>query len=80
MKATLNLHFDKSTIEAAEAYARKKQTSVSEIIEAYLKKLINKEKPKNEFVYDSLIGVLKKYKHYTDDKIKVIYLKEKHNA
>lgn len=79
MKTTLNLRFDKSTIEAAKEYALKKQTSVSEIVETYLKKLTSR-RPKNEFVSDSLIGILKQHKNLTDEEIKELYLKGKHNA
>ena len=35
MKATLNLRFDKATIEAAKEHAQKHGTSVSEIVESY---------------------------------------------
>ncbi|SFQ24714.1 DUF6364 family protein [Parafilimonas terrae] len=79
MKTTLNLRFDKDTIEAAKEYASRKQTSISEIVEAYLKKLTSREKKKN-FVSDSLIGVLKEYKSLTDEEIKTLYIKGKHNA
>ncbi len=79
MKTTLNLRFDKSTIEAAKEYALKKQTSVSEIVETYLKKLTTRGQ-KKEFVSDRLIGILKQYKNLTDKEIKERYLKGKHNA
>lgn len=79
MKTTLNLRFDKSTIEAAKEYASKKHTSVSEIVETYLKKLTSRRQ-KKEFVSDSLIGILKQHKNLTDEEIKELYLKGKHNA
>lgn len=79
MKATLNLRFDKRTIEAAKEYALKKQTSVSEIVETYLKKLTSRPK-KKEFISDNLIGILKQHKNLTDKEIKELYLKGKHNA
>lgn len=79
MKATLNLRFDKSTIEAAKKYAQVQGTSVSEIVESYLKKITVGTK-KKKFVSDNLIGILKQYKDYTDEEIKEIYLTGKHNA
>lgn len=79
MKATLNLRFEKSTIEAAKKYASTNGTSVSEIVESYLKKVTTQVK-KKEFVSDKLIGILKQYKDYTDDEIKEIYLTGKHDA
>ncbi|TZF82771.1 hypothetical protein FW774_14870 [Pedobacter sp. BS3] len=79
MKTTINLRFDKNTIEAAKAYASKKQTSVSAIIEAYLKKLIAQDR-KEDFASDNLIGILKQYKDLSDEELKAIYLKDKHNA
>jgi hypothetical protein len=79
MKATLNLRFDKSTIEAAKEYALKKQTSVSEIVETYLKR-ITARRQKKKFASDSLIGILKQHKKLTDEEIKELYLKGKHDA
>lgn len=79
MKATLNLRFDKNTIEAAKEYARKEGTSVSEIVESYLKKLIHREKKKT-FVSDRLIGILKEYRDSTDEEIRELYIKGKHDA
>ena len=79
MKATLNLRFDKETIEAAKAYALKENKSVSEIVETYLKKLTARSK-KKKFQSDSLIGILKQYKDLTHEEIKDVYIKGKHNA
>lgn len=79
MKVTLNLRFDKSTIEAAKKYALKEQTSVSEIVETYLKKLTARQQ-KKKFMSDSLIGILKQHKNLTDEEIKTIYMQGKHNA
>ncbi|MEO6814031.1 MAG: DUF6364 family protein [Ginsengibacter sp.] len=79
MKATLNLRFEKSTIEAAKKYALMQGTSVSEIVESYLKKVAGHAK-KKKFVSDNLIGILKEYKDYTDEEIKEIYLTGKHDA
>jgi hypothetical protein len=79
MKATLNLRFDKSTIEAAKEYAQKHGTSVSEIVESYLKKLTNPVK-KKKFVSDSLIGILKEYKDYSDEELRELYLRGRHDA
>jgi hypothetical protein len=79
MKTSLNLRFDKSTIEAAKEYALKQDTSISEIVETYLKRLVSKDKEK-KFVSDNLIGILKEYKDYSDDEIKELYLKAKHHA
>ena len=79
MKATLNLRFDKTTIQAAKEYAEKHGTSVSEIVESYLKKLTRPIK-KKKFVSDGLIGILKEYKDYTDEELRELYLKGKHDA
>lgn len=77
MKATLNLRFDKSTIEAAKEYAQKQGTSVSEIVESYFKKLTSRDK-KKKFVSDSLIGILKEYRDHTDEELHELYLRGKH--
>lgn len=79
MKATLNLRFDKATIDAAKEYALQQGTSVSEIVETYLKKLTVRDK-KKKFVSDNLVGILKQYKDYTDEELKEVYLKGKHHA
>jgi hypothetical protein len=79
MKATLNLRFDKSVIETAKEYALKEQTSVSEIVETYLKKLIARDK-KKKYASDKLVGILKQYKNLTDEEIKMLYLKGKRHA
>jgi len=79
MKATLNLRFDKSTIEAAKKYALMQGTSVSEIVESYLKKVTGQVK-KEKFVSDNLVGIIKQYKDYTDEEIKEIYFTGKHDA
>lgn len=74
MKTTIKLRLDRTTIEAAKEYALRKETSVSEIVETYLKKLISHSQ-KSKFSSDSLIGILKKYKNLTDEEIKELYLK-----
>ena len=79
MKTTLNLRFDKNTIEAAKRYALKRQTSVSKIVEVYLKRLVAQEQ-KKEFVSDRVVGVLKQYKDYSEKELKECYLKGKHHA
>ncbi|TAN01070.1 MAG: antitoxin [Chitinophagaceae bacterium] len=79
MKTTLNLRFDKNTIEAAKKYASKRHTSLSEIVEGYLKKLVAQGK-KKEFTSDELMGVLKEYQDHSDEEIKELYLKGKHPA
>lgn len=79
MKATLNLRFDKSTIEAAKENAQKQGTSVSAMVESYLKKLSRPVK-KKRFVSDGLIGILKEYEDYSDEELEELYLKGKHDA
>ncbi|MCH5596954.1 DUF6364 family protein [Niabella ginsengisoli] len=79
MKATLNLRFDRETIEAAKEYALKEKTSVSEIVETYLKKLTAKSS-KKKFQSDNLIGILKQYKNLSNDEMRDLYMKGKHNA
>jgi ribosome recycling factor len=66
-------------IETAKEYASKKQTSVSEIVETYLKKLVARDKEK-EYASDKLVGILKSYKNLTDEEVKTLYLKGKHDA
>ncbi|MFT4062475.1 MAG: DUF6364 family protein [Edaphocola sp.] len=79
MKATLNLRFDKQTINEAKEYARKEQTSVSEIVETYLKKLTARTQ-KKKFASDTLIGILKEYQNCTDEELRTLYAKGKHGA
>lgn len=79
MKTTLNLRFDKNTIEAAKKYASKRHTSISEIVEGYLKRLVAQDK-KKPFISDELVGVLKQIRKQSDEEIKELYLKGKHHA
>ncbi len=79
MKTTINLRFEKSTIEAAKKYALKKNTSVSAIVEAYLKR-ITSNRSKKEFASDKLIGIIKQKRKLTDDELRERYLKGKHDA
>jgi len=49
------------------------------IIDTYLKKLVARDR-KKKFVSDDLIGVIRQYKDYADEDIKVLYLKGWHNT
>lgn len=79
MKVAVNLRFEKDIIEAAKRYALERHTSVSEIVESYLKKITTQEQ-KTDFVSDGLVGILKEYRDHTDDELKALYLKGKHGA
>ena len=48
MDTKLTLKLDKFVIEQAKAYASKQKSSLSRIIESYLKSLINREDDNNE--------------------------------
>jgi hypothetical protein len=80
MRAKLTLKIDKSTIEKAKEYARKKDTSLSKMIENYLQALTNKQEEDDEIspLVKSLTGVIKpidfdykkNYSGYLADKYK----------
>jgi hypothetical protein len=48
MTTKLTLTVEKDIIELAKAYARKRERSLSDLIEAYLKTLVQKEHNKND--------------------------------
>lgn len=49
MDVKLTLKLDKQVIEKAKAYASTNKMSLSRMIESYLKSLVEKEKPENDF-------------------------------
>ena len=72
MDSKLTLKLDQGTIELAKDYARKKKTSLSKMIENYLKLLTMGTKQDIEIspLVESLIGVLKsKNKDYEKEYI-----------
>ena len=78
MNTKLTLKLDKSTIDRAKEYARKKNISLSRMIENYLQVLTNKKEEEVEIspLVESLIGVIKTqskdykkdYTNYLSDK------------
>jgi hypothetical protein len=75
----LNLRVEKTTIEAAQEYAENHGTSVSEIVESFLKKLASRVN-KKKFVSGNLIGILKEYEGYTHKQLRELYLKGKRDG
>lgn len=87
MVTKLTLTMDKPVIEQAKVYARKKNTSVSRIVEEYLEILINEERPYNirmplqaSPLLDSMTGIVhddgRDYKELLDE-ARMNWLKEK---
>jgi hypothetical protein len=80
MDAKLTLSLDKKTIEQAKKYARKKNTSLSKLIENYLSKVTSADKEEVEIspLVKSLSGIVnlsgadpkKSYSDYLANKYK----------
>ncbi|MGD9928418.1 MAG: DUF6364 family protein [Mangrovibacterium sp.] len=80
MDTKLTLKINKRTIEKAKAYAKKRETSLSQMIENYLQALTNQQEEKEEIspLVESLSGVIKlpgsddrkDYTNYLSDKYK----------
>lgn len=81
MTTKLTLTMDKSVIEKAKKYAKEKESSLSNIIENYLKAITEKEKDKGIVVtplVKSLMGSFKAHKDFDYKKELIQALEEKH--
>ena len=79
MTAKLTLTLDKTLVDAAKLYAKASGTSLSTIIEQYLKNLI-RENQSQEISprLKKIIGTVKLPKKFKEKKELLSYLKEKH--
>ncbi len=59
MNTKLTLTIDRSVIEKAKKYARKKERSLSDLIENYLKSLVTNEGPSDEEELTPIVKSLK---------------------
>ncbi len=82
MDTKLTLSLDKKTIEQAKKYARKKNTSLSKLIQNYLSKVTaaDKEDIKISPLVKSLSGVIKVSKGSDYKKGYADYLADKYNS
>jgi macrodomain Ter protein organizer (MatP/YcbG family) len=80
MDTKLTLSLDKKVIEQAKKYAKKKNISLSKLIEAYLNKasLKEKEEPNISPLVKSLSGVIKLPKDFNPKKGYTDFLAEKY--
>ncbi len=78
----MTLSLDKKVIEQAKKYARKKNISLSKLIEAYLRKtsLPEKEEPAISPLVKSLSGVIKLPKEFNYKKGYSDYLSDKYKT
>lgn len=80
MDTKLTLKLDKSVIEQAKKYARKKKKSLSKIVEYFFKMLVQEEEYKNREItplVEELSGIIKGDFDYSGTITD--YLMEKHN-
>ncbi|HVY75351.1 MAG TPA: DUF6364 family protein [Puia sp.] len=82
MDTKLTLSLDKKVIEQAKKYARKKNISLSKLIEAYLQRTSSQEKdePAISPLVKSLSGVIKLPKDFNHKKGYSDYLSEKYKT
>lgn len=73
MKARLNITIDDSLLNSIKAYAAKKHTSVSELVENYFKRLTQ---PTNRKTFFDLVEELKKPKIDPHADLKELYYKD----
>jgi len=82
MQTKLTLSIDSSLLVPIKAFARSEQTSVSQLVENYLKKLIISSfviaKPKLHPITQSLTGSVKAKSKKSDRELIVEYLEKKH--
>jgi hypothetical protein len=81
MDTKLTLSLDKEVIEAAKAYARTRNTSLSNLVENYLASVTTKSKVDPDDIsplVKSLSGVLKPDKHVDPKKQYADYLAKKY--
>ena len=82
MDTKLTLLLDKKVIEQAKKYAKKKNISLSKLIEAYLTKTTSQkgDVPAVSPLVKSLSGVLKLPKNFNDKKAYSDFLAEKYKT
>ena len=80
MVSKLTLSMNKKVIDRAKKYAKRKNTSLSKLIEAYLQKasLDEKDEPDISPLVKSLSGVIKLPKDFDSKKAYSDYLSEKY--
>jgi len=82
MDSKLTLSLDKKIIERAKKYAKKKNISLSKLIEAYLQKTSQQEKDELDIspLVKSLSGIIKLSKDFNHKKEYSDYLSEKYKT
>ncbi len=80
MESKLTINLEGSVLEKANEYARQHNTSLSELIEAYVNELASRNKPEEEItpLVKSLSGVVKVEKEYNYQEAYSRYLSEKY--
>lgn len=82
MDKKLTLSLNQNIIEKAKKYAKKNNTSLSKMIEAYFNSLTSKENSKDEFqispLVESLCGVIKLPEDFDYKKSKAAHLQRKY--
>ncbi len=80
MDTKLTLKLDKTIIEKAKKYAKEKKTSLSDLVENYLQKLINDKKSTRKItpLVKSLSGVISLPENYDDKGNYTDYLTNKY--
>ncbi len=80
METKLTLRLKKSVIERAKVYARDHKTSLSQMVENYLKTITNQKSEQGEYapIVESLSGVLELAPDYDYKKDYVNHLEQKH--
>lgn len=80
MSTKLTLKISEDVVESAEAYAKSRKTSLSELVENYLQKLTNEKKNKRVItpLVKSLTGVIVLPKDHNDKKNYTDYLSDKY--
>ncbi|MBD0295044.1 MAG: hypothetical protein ICV84_07575 [Flavisolibacter sp.] len=80
MESKLTINLEGSVLEKANEYARQHNTSLSELIEAYVNELASRNKPVEEItpLVKSLSGVVKVEKEYNYQEAYSRYLSEKY--
>ncbi|HEY9006623.1 DUF6364 family protein [Ohtaekwangia sp.] len=84
MESKLTLTLEKKTIEKGKAYARKKRTSLSKLVEKYIDKITAKQEPEKSDKKEEAAAFLKKIslpaknKHWDHKKEYTRYLIKKY--
>jgi len=77
MKTRVNLTVDEEVIKKAKYYAETHQTSVSEIVEAYLKKIVDRPASKETPYFMEVLRKLKPKEDYNNRDLKIEYYEAK---